>query len=107
MKAPNPLELQLLAVLDDGPCHGYLLREKLRRRSGGAFDPLPGTLYPMLRRLESGGLIASDWQAGPRRPRRVYQLTPIGARELGRRLGQWVEFVRAMTTVIGGGQAGS
>ena len=29
-----------------------------------------------------------------------------GAGELSRRLGQWVEFVRAVTTVIGGGQAG-
>ena len=106
MKAPNPLELQLLAVLDDGPCHGYLMRQKLRRRSDGAFDLLPGTLYPLLRRLESGGLIASHWQPGPRRRRRVYELTPTGARELGRRLGQWVEFVRAVTTVIGGGQAG-
>lgn len=104
MKVPNPLELQLLAVLDDGPCHGYLLREKLRRRSGGAFDPLPGTLYPLLRRLESGGLVSSAWEPGPRRRRRVYRLTPTGAGELSRRLGQWVEYVRAVTTVIGGGR---
>ena len=69
MKPPNHLELQLLAVLDEGPRHGYALRDELRRRSGGAFELLPGTLYPLLRRLEIGGLVISDWQPGPRRPR--------------------------------------
>jgi DNA-binding PadR family transcriptional regulator len=103
MKTPNHFELQLLAVLDDGPGHGYLLRDELRRRSAGTFDLLPGTLYPLLRRLESGGLVASRWQAGPRRRRRVYKLTEAGSRELDRRLQEWVEFVGAVTNVIGGG----
>ena len=53
MKIPNHLELQLLAVLDEGPRHGYALRVELNQRSAGAFDPLPGTLYPLLRRLEA------------------------------------------------------
>ncbi len=101
MKTPSHLELQLLAVLEDGPRHGYSLREELRRRSSGAFDPLPGTLYPLLHRLESGGLVAGNWQAGPRRQRRVYRLTGAGHRELDRRLREWVEFVGAVTSVIG------
>ncbi len=103
MKTPPHLELQLLAVLEDGPRHGYALREELRRRSAGAFDPLPGTLYPLLRRLESSGLLASTWQPGPRRQRRVYRLTADGGRELALRLREWVEFVGAVTAVIGGG----
>lgn len=102
MQAPNHLELQILAVLDDGPRHGYLLRQELRRRSAGAFDPLPGTLYPLLRRLEVAGLVASDWQPGPRRRRRVYRLTAAGSSELDIRLRTWVEFVGAVTAVIGG-----
>jgi DNA-binding PadR family transcriptional regulator len=103
MKTPHHLELQLLAVLDDGPRHGYSLREELRRRSTGAFHLLPGTLYPLLRRLESGGLVTSRWQAGPRRQRRVYRLTDAGRRDLDHRLREWVEFVAAVTAVIGGG----
>ena len=103
MRSPNHLELQLLAVLDDGPRHGYALREELRRRSSGAFDLLPGTLYPLMRRLEVGGLVESTWQEGPRRPRRVYRLTEGGSRELDLRLRDWVEFVGAVTAVIGGG----
>ena len=103
MKAPNHLELQLLAVLDGRPRHGYSLREELRRRSAGAFDPLSGTLYPLLHRLEVSGLVTSDWQPGPRRRRRVYRLTEAGSRELDLRLGDWVDFVGAVTKVIGGG----
>ena len=103
MHPPRHLELQLLALLEDGPRHGYALREELRRRSSGAFDLLPGTLYPLLRRLEARGWTASSWREGPRRRRRVYRLTPAGGRELGRRLRQWAEFVGAVTEVIGGG----
>ncbi len=103
MKTPRYLELQLLAILEDGPRHGYSLREELRRRSAGTFDPLPGTLYPLLRRLEAGGVVSSDWQPGPRRQRRVYRLTDAGRRELTHRLRHWVEFVGAVTSVIGGG----
>ena len=103
MKPPNHLELQLLALLDDGPRHGYALRQELRRRSAGSFDLLPGTLYPLLRRLETGGLVESGWQAGPKRRRRVYRLTAAGGRELELRLRDWVEFIGAVTDVIGGG----
>ena len=103
MRAPNHLRLQLLAVLDDGPLHGYAIREQLSSRSARAFDVQPGTLYPALRRLEAGGLVASTWQPGPRRRRRVYRLTDAGSRELDRRLREWVEFVGAVTSVIGGG----
>lgn len=104
MKPPNHLELQLLALLlDDGPLHGYSLRDELRRRSSGAFDLLPGTLYPLLRRLEAAGLVASAWRPGPRRRRRVYRLTEAGGRELDARLRRWAEFVGAVTRVIGGG----
>ena len=102
MKPPNHLELQLLAVLQEGPLHGYALRDVMRRRSAGLFDLLPGTLYPLLRRLEAGGLVSSGWRPGPKRRRRVYQLTEAGSRELDPRLRSWVDFVGAVTNVLGG-----
>ncbi len=102
METPNPLELQLLVLLDDGPGHGYAIRDELRRRSGGRTDPPAGTLYPRLRRLEAAGLVTSRWQPGPRRPQRVYRLTADGRRALGRRLRAWADFVGAVTAVIGG-----
>lgn len=102
MKSPKLLELQLLTVLADGPRHGYAIRDELRRRSGGRFDPPAGTLYPLLRRLEAAGLLASGWQPGPRRRRRVYRLTGAGSRELDARLRAWAELVETVTAVLAG-----
>ena len=102
MKRPRHLELQILALLDEAPRHGYALRQEMRRRTAGVFDPLPGTLYPLLRRLEIGGLVVSDWRQGPRRRRRVYRLTEAGGRELDRKLVEWAEFVGAVTAVVRG-----
>ena len=102
MRSSRHLELQILAVLDERPRHGYSLGEVLRQRSSGVVDLPPGTLYPLLRRLESRGLVVSSWRAGPRRQRRVYRLTRAGRRALDRRLRDWAEFVGAVTAVIGG-----
>ena len=67
------LDLLLLAVLADGPAHGYVVIESLRQRSEGVFDLPEGTIYPALHRLESQGLLGSRWsedsarrKSGPR-----------------------------------------
>ncbi|MBA3412243.1 MAG: helix-turn-helix transcriptional regulator, partial [Actinobacteria bacterium] len=52
------LDLLLLAELDRGPGHGYALIERLRDRSGGAFDFPEGTIYPALHRLERAALLS-------------------------------------------------
>ena len=48
------LDLLLLAVMEDGPRHGYAVIEELRRRTGNALDLPEGTVYPALHRLERG-----------------------------------------------------
>ncbi|MGH9103341.1 MAG: PadR family transcriptional regulator, partial [Acidimicrobiales bacterium] len=45
------LDTMLLAVLRDGPGHGYSVIGALRQRSSGAFDLPEGTVYPALHRL--------------------------------------------------------
>ena len=40
------LDALILAVLADGPLHGYAIIEKLKRRSDGAFELPEGTVYP-------------------------------------------------------------
>lgn len=42
------VDLLLLAVLEDGPAHGYALVEAIRERSSGVFDLAEGTIYPAL-----------------------------------------------------------
>lgn len=55
--------------------YGYSLRQELAERG---FDINEGTLYPMLRRLETQGLLQSRWEVGDGRPRRYYSLSPQG-----------------------------
>ena len=55
--------------------YGYSLRQELEERG---FDINEGTLYPMLRRLETQGLLQSRWETGDGRPRRYYSLSAQG-----------------------------
>jgi DNA-binding PadR family transcriptional regulator len=73
--------------------YGYELRQAL------ADHGLPveeGTLYPLLRRLESQGVLHSEWRTGKGQPRRYYQLSPQGERLYGRLTKSWRELNDAM-----------
>ncbi|MGH2920481.1 MAG: helix-turn-helix transcriptional regulator [Gaiellaceae bacterium] len=94
------LDLVLLAVLADGPAHGYALVEELRLRSDGVFDLAEGTVYPALYRLESAGLLASKWTTASGRRRRTYRLTRRGAAKLAKERGEWQRFADTMKTVV-------
>ena len=69
------LDALLLAVLEDGPRHGYAVIEALRQATGGRLDLPTGTIYPALRRLERAGLITGSWSVVAGRRRRDYRLT--------------------------------
>lgn len=92
------LDLLLLAVLADGPLHGYAAIEELRRRGG--FDLPEGTVYPALHRLENAGVVGSRWSSESGRRRRVYSLTRSGRRELERRRDEWRTFSNAVGAVV-------
>ncbi|MGH3144020.1 MAG: PadR family transcriptional regulator, partial [Gaiellales bacterium] len=74
----------ILAVLADGPRHGYAVIEELRRRSDGVLDFPEGTIYPALYKLEAASAVASSWTVADGRRRRVYRLTAAGRRQLAR-----------------------
>jgi PadR family transcriptional regulator, regulatory protein PadR len=92
------LELLLLAVLADGPAHGYAVIETLGARGG--FDLPEGTVYPALHRLERAGLLESSWSSDSGRRRRVYSLTPRGRKELAARRAEWKRFSGAVQAVV-------
>jgi PadR family transcriptional regulator, regulatory protein PadR len=48
-----------------------------------------GTLYPLLRRLESQGLLASEWREENKRNKRFYKLSPAGKQTLNHLLAEW------------------
>lgn len=92
----------LLAVIEQGPLHGYAVIEALQLRSGGALALPTGTVYPALRRLEEAGWITGRWSTVDGRKRRTYRLTAAGRRALGQERTEWTEFSGAIEKVLGG-----
>ena len=66
--------------------YGYTLRKALAEH-GLAIDE--GTLYPLLRRLETQGLLASEWREENKRSKRFYHLSRDGEAILGQLLDEW------------------
>ena len=66
--------------------YGYTLRKALADQ-GLEIDE--GTLYPLLRRLESQGLLVSEWREENKRNKRFYRLSPDGEAILAQLLGEW------------------
>jgi PadR family transcriptional regulator, regulatory protein PadR len=66
--------------------YGYTLRKTLDDR-GMAIDE--GTLYPLLRRLESQGLLVSEWREEDKRNKRFYRLSADGKLILKQLLAEW------------------
>ncbi len=99
----SQVEVLVLAVLQSGPAHGYAIIEQIKQRSQGEFTLPEGTVYPALHRLESDGMLASDWQDVDGRRRRVYSLTASGLQVMQSRRSDWNRFATAMQAVIGTG----
>jgi len=77
--------------------YGYTLRKALADK-GMAIDE--GTLYPLLRRLESQGLLASEWREEDKRPKRFYLLTAEGRRIFDRLAAEWDAITASLETVM-------
>ncbi|HYJ79910.1 MAG TPA: PadR family transcriptional regulator [Longimicrobiaceae bacterium] len=66
--------------------YGYTLRRVL---ADHGMEVDEGTLYPLLRRLETQGLLLSEWREQDRRNKRFYRLSPEGAAVLDQLLAEW------------------
>ncbi|MQY16114.1 hypothetical protein SRB5_63060 [Streptomyces sp. RB5] len=67
----------ILALLKDRPMHGYEMIQEIAERSGGAWKPSPGSVYPTLQMLEDEGLINSRTEGG----KKLFTLTDSGREE--------------------------
>src|SRR5437016_4665183 len=94
------LDLLLLGVLDAAPGHGYAVITALRDRSEGALDLAEGAVYRALDRLETAGMLTSEWQPVAGRRRRIYRLTPAGRRSLAAERSAWSALVAAVESVV-------
>ncbi|WP_175410585.1 PadR family transcriptional regulator [Streptomyces sp. TRM64462] len=69
----------ILALLKDRPMHGYEMIQEIAERTGGAWKPSPGSVYPTLQLLEDEGLISSESDGG----KKLFALTEAGRTEAG------------------------
>jgi PadR family transcriptional regulator len=77
--------------------YGYTLRKALSE-DGLAIDE--GTLYPLLRRLESQGLLLSQWREEDKRNKRFYRLSPEGEQILGQLLDEWNRINGSLSRIL-------
>lgn len=91
----RPIEVLVLTVLGEGPCHGYAIRSAILADSGGALSVEAGNLYRHLRRLESDGLIEeSDSRSAVDERRNAMRLTTLGRRVLAAEIDRLDALVR-------------
>ena len=78
------LPLLVLHYISAGPSYGNQLMERISAVTEGVLSVNPNTMYPLLRQLESRGLIEGRWEHPERRSRRYYSLTKEGEKEYSR-----------------------
>ena len=84
--------------------YGYTLR-KLLAEHGLVVDE--GTLYPLLRRLETQGLLVSEWREEAKRNKRFYRLSDVGVQMLTLLLVEWRSIDESLDGILSEGHDGS
>lgn len=92
------LVLAVLSQLRDAQ-YGYSLRQALAERGMPIEE---GTLYPLLRRLDSQGVLASEWRIEDGPPRRYYRLNDAGEALLAELTATWNALVGTMAGLLEG-----
>jgi PadR family transcriptional regulator, regulatory protein PadR len=89
-------------VLLRTPGYGYALLDQLRDLG---FSVDANTLYPLLRRLESQGLLASEWNTQEARPRKFYRISRDGERLATALLADWTRLDTSLRRLAEGDHA--
>lgn len=77
--------------------YGYSLRTAL---AGDGLEMEESTLYPLLRRLESQGLLTSEWREADKRNKRFYRLSSEGEAMLARLEAEWRRLSAALERML-------
>jgi PadR family transcriptional regulator, regulatory protein PadR len=78
--------------------YGYTLKKELAARG---MDIDEGTLYPLLRRLESQGFLLSEWREEDKRNKRFYKLSAEGRSVLKELQAEWQQINAAVSRIVG------
>ena len=91
------LDLCVLAVLSRGESYGYEIASTLV----AAVNMGEGTIYPLMRRMQNDGLVATrlvESSSGP--PRKYYRLTPLGQQAFEAHRSDWRSFAGAVDKLL-------
>ncbi len=98
---PGTLDLLILKAVSLGPQHGYGVLLRIEQISRGHLPVQQGTLYPALYRLESRGLLDTEWGTSENNRRaKFYSLTPAGRKQLRDERSSWEQTVAGMTAAL-------
>jgi PadR family transcriptional regulator, regulatory protein PadR len=102
---PGTLELLILKSVSLGPQHGYGVLLRINQITDGALTVEQGALYPALSRLESRGLLRSEWGTSENnRKAKYYSLTATGRRRFQVETKRWNRLSNAMHLALGTGE---
>ena len=80
----------ILSILEHGDSYGYEIMQKVKSLSKGRIEWKEGSIYPVLKKLESIGMIKSYWNLeGAQRPRKYYAINPNGKKQLQKEIEGW------------------
>ena len=81
----------VLSILEDGETYGYHIIRRVEQLSDGEVTWVAGSLYPLLHRMKTSGLVTSRWvQPEGERRRRYYAITPKGRKKLEAEQAEWM-----------------
>src|SRR6516165_1319279 len=95
------LDMLILKAVSLGGLHGYGVLLRLQQLTGGQLQIQQGSLYPALYRLESQGLIASQWgESENKRKAKYYSLTVAGKRRLRTETENWNRMAGVIADIL-------
>jgi len=98
---PGTLDLLILKSVSLGPQHGYGVLLRIEQITGGALLVEQGALYQALYRLETQGLIQTEWGISEKnRKAKYYSLTTAGRRRLREETDRWNRVAIAMKLAL-------
>lgn len=93
------LELCVMRLMAEGPTYGYELTQRLAE--AGLGDVKGGTLYPLLKRLETAKEVDIEWRPGESGPgRKFYQLNEAGTARLANLTEAWSRFSSTISDIV-------
>ena len=99
-------ELLILSLLSRRAMYGYELIQAIRQATDGVLEFGEGSVYPILHRLESDGMLCGKRETVGGRSRVVYRVTEKGSNQLATTVTAWQRVVQAVGQALQGGDHG-